>query len=102
HSLVKAKMKETGAELAGEMSGHVFFKDRWFGFDDAIYAACRILEIMDQTGKKVSELLEDYPKMFSTPELRVDCPDAIKFRVVDEIRKRWQRHLDSAPSTQPQ
>lgn len=90
HSLVKAKMKETGAELAGEMSGHVFFKDRWFGFDDAIYSACRMLEILDKTGKKVSELLADYPKMFSTPELRVDCPDAIKFRVVDAIKNRWK------------
>ena len=89
HSLVKAKMKETGAELAGEMSGHVFFKDRWFGFDDAIYAACRMLEILDKTGKKVSELLADYPKMFSTPELRVDCPDAIKFRVVEKILDRF-------------
>lgn len=89
HSLVKAKMKETGAELAGEMSGHVFFKDRWFGFDDAIYSACRVLEILDKTEKKVSELLEDYPKMFSTPELRVDCPDALKFQVVDEIKSRW-------------
>ena len=89
HSLVKAKMKETGAELAGEMSGHIFFKDRWFGFDDAIYSACRILEILDKTGKKVSELLSDYPKMFSTPELRVDCPDAIKFQVVEQIKKKW-------------
>ncbi len=89
HSLVKAKMKETGAELAGEMSGHIFFKDRWFGFDDAMYSACRILEILDKTGKKVSELLADYPKMFSTPELRVDCPDQIKFRVIDEIKRRF-------------
>ncbi len=89
HSLIKAKMKETGAELAGEMSGHIYFKDRWFGFDDAMYSACRMLEILDKTGKKVSELLADYPKMFSTPELRVDCADAIKFRVIDAIKVRW-------------
>ncbi len=97
HSLVKAKMKETGAELAGEMSGHIFFKDRWFGFDDAIYSACRILEIMDKTGKKVSELLADYPKMFSTPELRVDCADSIKFRVIEEIRHRFSLMTMTSP-----
>ncbi len=98
HSLVKAKMKETGAELAGEMSGHVFFKDRWFGFDDAIYAACRMLEILDKTGKKVSELLADYPKMFSTPELRVDCPDAIKFCVVEKILARFSEVSTTQPT----
>ena len=103
HSLIKAKMKETGAELAGEMSGHIFFKDRWFGFDDAIYSACRLLEILDKTGKKVSELLADYPKLYSTPELRVDCPDAIKFLVVEEIRKRFSAFCSgSAASPQPQ
>ncbi len=82
HSLIKAKMKETGAEMAGEMSGHMFFKDRWLGFDDAVYAACRILEIADKANGPVSSLLADVPHLCSTPEIRVDCPDPIKFKVV--------------------
>lgn len=82
HSLIKAKMKETHAELAGEMSGHMFFVDRWFGFDDAIYAACRMLEIMDQSATPLSAHLADLPPLISTPELRVDCPDEIKFDLV--------------------
>ncbi len=82
HSLIKAKMKESGAELAGEMSGHMFFVDRWFGFDDAIYAACRMLEIVDRSPQPLSQQLSDLPVLFSTPEIRVDCPDEIKFEVV--------------------
>ena len=85
HSLIKAKMKETGAVLAGEMSGHIFFADRFYGFDDATYAAARVLEILSKTDKKLSELLRDIPKMFSTPELRVACPDDTKFDVVAKI-----------------
>jgi len=85
HSLIKKKMKEENAELAGEMSGHMFFKDRYFGFDDALYATCRLLEIMVTTGKGVDELIADLPRTFTTPELRVECPDAIKFDVVDKI-----------------
>ena len=85
HSLIKKKMKEEKAELAGEMSGHMFFKDRYFGFDDALYATCRLLEIMADTGKGVDELIADLPQTFTTPELRVECPDAIKFAVVDKI-----------------
>jgi phosphomannomutase/phosphoglucomutase len=85
HSLIKKKMKEENAELAGEMSGHMFFKDRYLGFDDALYATCRLLEIMVTTGKGVDELIEDLPQTFTTPELRVECPDAIKFDVVDKI-----------------
>ena len=73
HSLIKAKMKETGAVLAGEMSGHIFFADRFYGFDDATYAAARVLEILSKTDKKLSELLGDIPMTFSTPELRVPC-----------------------------
>lgn len=86
HSLIKAKMKETGALLAGEMSGHVFFKDRYFGFDDAVYAAARLFEILHETGKTPLELLSDLPPSFSTPEIRVDCPDEIKFSVVKAAR----------------
>lgn len=85
HSLIKKKMKEEDAALAGEMSGHMFFKDRYLGFDDALYASCRLLEIMADTGKDVHELIEDLPKTYTTPEIRVDCPDDIKFKAVDEI-----------------
>ncbi len=87
HSLIKAKMKEVNAELAGEMSGHMFFKDRYFGYDDAIYASCRLLEILSNTGKTIKELLEGVPKTYSTPEIRVDCPDEIKFEVVEKAKK---------------
>lgn len=85
HSLIKKKMKEENAALAGEMSGHMFFKDRYLGFDDALYATCRLLEIMADTGKGVDELIADLPKTFTTPEIRVDCPDHIKFGVVEKI-----------------
>ncbi len=85
HSLIKKKMKEENAALAGEMSGHMFFKDRYLGFDDALYATCRLLEIMADTGKGVDELIADLPKTFTTPELRVDCPDDIKFDVVAKM-----------------
>jgi len=83
HSLIKAQMKATGALLAGEMSGHIFFADRYFGFDDAIYAAARILEIASEYDGIFSGLLTGLPKVFATPEIRVDCPDAIKFKCVE-------------------
>jgi phosphomannomutase/phosphoglucomutase len=82
HSLIKKKMKEEKAVLAGEMSGHMFFADRYFGYDDAIYASCRLLEILTETGKTISQLLSGVPKTYSTPEIRVDCPDDKKFSVV--------------------
>jgi len=85
HSLIKKKMKEENAALAGEMSGHMFFKDRFLGFDDALYATCRLLEIMADTGLGVDELIADLPKTFTTPEIRVECPDETKFDVVDKI-----------------
>jgi phosphomannomutase/phosphoglucomutase len=85
HSLIKQKMKEENAALAGEMSGHMFFKDRYLGFDDALYATCRLLEIIADTGKGVDELIQDLPKTFTTPEIRVECPDEIKFNVVDKM-----------------
>ncbi|PYS88735.1 MAG: phosphomannomutase [Acidobacteria bacterium] len=94
HSLIKAKMKETGAVLAGEMSGHIFFADRFYGFDDATYAAARVLEILSKTEKQLSELLADIPKTFSTPELRVDCPDDIKFDVVSRIAEHFSLDHD--------
>ncbi|MDQ6788843.1 MAG: phosphomannomutase/phosphoglucomutase [Acidobacteriota bacterium] len=85
HSLIKAKMKETHAALAGEMSGHIFFADRFYGFDDATYAGARVLEILSNTDKTLSELLSDLPETFSTPELRVDCAEEKKFAVVEKI-----------------
>jgi phosphomannomutase / phosphoglucomutase len=91
HSLIKAKMKETGAALAGEMSGHIFFADRFYGFDDATYAGARVLEILSKTDKKLSELLSDLPETFSTPELRVDCPDEQKFSVVARIAEEFSK-----------
>jgi phosphomannomutase/phosphoglucomutase len=82
HSLIKAKMKETHAELAGEMSGHIFFKHRYYGFDDGVYAGGRLLEILSEQDKPLDRLLDGVPVTVSTPEIRFDCPDAIKFELV--------------------
>jgi phosphomannomutase/phosphoglucomutase len=104
HSLIKAKMKELHAAMGGEMSGHLFFADRYFGYDDAIYAACRIVEILRKiriergTGISLSALLFGIPKTHSTPEIRFDCPDTIKFRVVEKAREFFMRDgLSPAP-----
>ncbi|MGD8367071.1 MAG: phosphomannomutase/phosphoglucomutase [Desulfobacterales bacterium] len=94
HSLIKQKMKEVDAALAGEMSGHLFFADRYFGYDDAVYAACRLLEILARTKKRICELLSDVPKTFSTPEIRVECPDNLKFAVVREATARFSKDHD--------
>ncbi len=88
HSLIKNKMKETGAVLAGEMSGHIFFADRWFGFDDGVYASLRLAEIVSESERPLSELLADLPKTYSTPEIRTECPDEIKFEVVRKLTER--------------
>jgi len=90
HSLIKAKMKETHAELAGEMSGHMFFADRYYGYDDAIYAALRLMEIVALSGRPLSAQLEGVPRMVSTPEIRVDCPDEIKFQVIARVAERFR------------
>jgi phosphomannomutase/phosphoglucomutase len=94
HSLIKAKMKETHAELAGEMSGHIFFADRWYGFDDALYSACRLMEIVADSGRPLSHLLADLPATVVTPEIRFECPDELKFAVVSQaiavLRARHQ------------
>jgi phosphomannomutase/phosphoglucomutase len=94
HSLIKAKMKDAHAELAGEMSGHMFFADRYYGFDDALYAACRLIEIVAAGGKPLSEHFDGLPKTFVTPEIRFDCPDELKFAVVaraaGELRSRYK------------
>jgi phosphomannomutase/phosphoglucomutase len=90
HSLIKTKMKESGALLAGEMSGHLFFADRYFGYDDAIYASLRLIEILGNDPRSIGEMLSDVPTTFTTPEMRVDCPDAIKFDVVKAITARYK------------
>jgi phosphomannomutase/phosphoglucomutase len=91
HSLIKAKMKEEHAELAGEMSGHMFFADRYLGYDDAIYAACRLMEIVSKSGKPLSAQLAGLPKLVSTPEIRVDCPDETKFQVVERVAAQLKK-----------
>lgn len=87
HSLIKEKMKVENAALGGEMSGHIFFADRYFGYDDAIYASCRLLELLSKTEKGLSQLLSDVPKTIITPEIRVACPDEIKFNVVAKVKE---------------
>jgi phosphomannomutase len=88
HSLIKSKMKETGAPLAGEMSGHVFFKHRWYGFDDALYAAVRLIEAVSASGKSLTELMDAMPKTTATPEMRFPVEEPRKFAIVDEVRER--------------
>jgi len=87
HSLIKQKIKEEKAPLAGEMSGHIFFADRWFGFDDAIYASARLLEILSRSKTKLSAMMADLPKTSSTPEIRIYASDEVKFKIVDEVRR---------------
>jgi phosphomannomutase/phosphoglucomutase len=89
HSLIKKKMKEESAMLAGEVSGHIFFADRYYGYDDAIYASLRLLEIVAESGKRLSELLADVPETHVTPEIRVDCPDEVKFGVVARVLEHY-------------
>ena len=95
HSLIKAKMKEEGAVLGGEMSGHMFFADRYFGYDDAIYAGARLLEILSNSGRRLSQLLEDVPPTFSTPEIRMDCTEDLKFRIVGLARSYFSEHYET-------
>jgi phosphomannomutase/phosphoglucomutase len=91
HSMIKQKMKEVKADLAGEMSGHIFFQDRYMGFDDAVYATCRLLEIVADTGKSIGQLLADVPKTYNTPEIRMECPDAVKFDVVEKVTEYFRQ-----------
>lgn len=89
HSLIEEKMHETHAPIAGEMSGHMFFAEGWYGFDDAMYGAGRLLRIIADTGKSVKEMMADVPKFISTPEIRVDCPDDAKFGIVEAAKKHF-------------
>jgi len=88
HSLIKSKMKETGAPLAGEMSGHIFFKHRWYGFDDALYAAVRLIEAVSQSGQSLTEIMDAMPRTTATPELRFQVDEVRKFAIVEEVRDR--------------
>lgn len=91
HSLIKAKMAETGCPLAGEMSGHVFFADKWYGFDDALYAAVRLLGILARGTEKLSAIRKALPQVVNTPELRFDCEETRKFEVVAEVAARLKQ-----------
>jgi len=95
HSFIKKKIREERAQVAGEMSGHFFFADRFFGFDDALYAGARMFELLSKSPEKMSELVGSLPKYESTPEIRVDCPDEKKFEVVSAVTKAFQeKNLD--------
>ncbi|MEC7640841.1 MAG: phosphomannomutase/phosphoglucomutase [Nitrospinota bacterium] len=94
HSLIKKKMRETNALLAGEMSGHICFSDNYFGYDDAIFAACRLLQIVAASPQPLSEMLSNLPKTFYTPEIRVDCPDNQKFKIVQELTEHFRKQYD--------
>jgi phosphomannomutase/phosphoglucomutase len=91
HSFIKKKLKEEDALLAGEMSGHFFFRENYFGFDDAIYAGAKMMEIISKSREPLSKIIASLPKYYSTPEIRVECPDDAKFKVVDEVTKKFQK-----------
>jgi phosphomannomutase/phosphoglucomutase len=90
HSLIKERMKAGGAPVAGEMSGHICFADRFYGFDDAIYAAARLAALVQESGRSLAELADRIPQYPSTPELRVDCPEDRKFEIVEKIVERYR------------
>ena len=95
-------MKEEKALLAGEMSGHMFFADRYFGYDDAIYASCRLIEILAKKQKPLSSLLADLTVTAVTPEIRFDCSDDVKFRLVEKVRERFLSLHKNPDPTKPQ
>ncbi len=99
HSLIKAKMVEMQAPLAGEMSGHIFFADRYFGFDDALYAAVRILDIVGRSGESLADMRDALPQPVNTPEIRLPCPEARKFKVLEEVKARLRERGTKADVT---
>src|SRR5205085_6670457 len=99
HSLIKSKMKETGAPLAGEMSGHIFFEHRWYGFDDALYAAVRLIEAVSASGKSLTEIMNAMPKSVATPEMRFQVDEPRKFAIVEEVRDRLSADGASVDAT---
>ncbi|MFQ5893882.1 MAG: phosphomannomutase/phosphoglucomutase, partial [Nitrospinota bacterium] len=94
HSPIKKKLKEEGALLAGEMSGHLFFADEYFGYDDAIYASLRLLRLMAMSGQSLSSMLADVPPTYSTPEIRVSCPEERKFTLVEELAATFKERYE--------
>ncbi|MFQ5431281.1 MAG: phosphomannomutase/phosphoglucomutase, partial [Nitrospinota bacterium] len=94
HSIIKQRLQDENAELAGEMSAHIFFAEDYYGYDDAIYATAKFIQIADQTDIPVSRFLEDVPKTYSTPEIRIDCPDDVKFGVVAELVEYYRGIYD--------
>ena len=88
HSLIKSKMKELDSPFAGEMSAHLFFADRYYGYDDALYAAVRLLNVVGRSEGRVADFRRSLPRVFNTPEIRIDCPEERKFQVVEEVRER--------------
>jgi phosphomannomutase/phosphoglucomutase len=100
HSLIKARMKELSAPLAGEMSGHLFFADRYYGFDDAMYASCRVVELLAREGRPLSALAAALPATVVTPEIRLNCPDEEKFGVVTRLQTYF-KNARTAPGTFP-
>jgi phosphomannomutase/phosphoglucomutase len=91
HSLIKAKMKDSGALFTGEMSGHMFFRDEHYGYDDALYAAVRLLRILTDSDEDLTEMLREIPTYWSTPEIRVPCSDEEKFEIVQELTKEFKK-----------
>lgn len=101
HSLIKQKMRDEKAPLAGEFSGHIFIGDRYFGYDDAIYTTLRLVEIMKRSGRDIRSLLSDIPRMFFTPEIRLDCPEEMKKKVVEQVVKKFLAYRDIGASPFP-
>ena len=99
NSLIKTKMNEVDAPLAGEMSGHIFFRDKYFGFDDALYAAVRIIELLDKRDEKLSSIRAKLPRMVNTPELRFDCAEDEKFTVVEKAKNYLRNKENISVST---
>ena len=91
HSFIKKKMKEENSPLAGEMSGHLFFADEYYGYDDAIYASLRLVRLLSRSEKSIGEMLADVPRYYSTPEIRVDCPDEQKFQIVSDLVEHFKK-----------
>jgi phosphomannomutase/phosphoglucomutase len=95
HSLIKTKMKEMRAPLAGEMSGHLFFADEYLGYDDALYATCRFVRLLATQDKSLVDLVDDLPRYYSTPETRVDCPEEKKFEIVSQMAAFFKERYDA-------
>src|SRR5690606_30129374 len=94
HSIMKEKMREVGAPLAGELSGHICFADEYFGFDDALYDACRLVELLARSHRPLSAMVEAFPRFVSTPEIRIDVTEEAKWRVVDAALEHFRKTHD--------